>query len=60
MKVKLARIEKRLTQEELCKKARIAKSTLIKVERGDFSSLNYKKMINISRILEKDPQELFF
>ena len=60
MKVKLARIEKELTQEELCKKVGIAKSTLIKVERGDFSPLNYKKMINISKVLEKTPQELFF
>lgn len=60
MKVKLARVEKKLTQEELCRKVGIAKSTLIKVERGDFSSLNYKKMVNISKVLEKTPQELFF
>lgn len=60
MKVKLARVEKKLTQEELCKKVGIAKSTLIKVERGDFSPLTYVKIVNLSNVLGKTAQDLFF
>jgi putative transcriptional regulator len=60
MKVKLARIEKGLTQEEVCKLAKIARATLIKVERGDFSPLNYKKIVALANVLGKTPQELFF
>jgi len=60
MKVKLARVEKGLTQEELCKMAKIARATLIKVERGDFSPLTYNKIISLAGVLGKTPQELFF
>ena len=60
MKVKLERIKKQMTQEEVCKKVKISKTTLIKVERGDFSPLTYKKMISLADVLGCDAKELFF
>lgn len=60
MNVKLARIKIGLTQEELCKILKISKSTLLKIERGDFSSLRYPLMIKISEVLKLSVQELFF
>lgn len=60
MKVKLARIEKGLTQEDVCKQIKMSRATLIKIERGDFSPLNYNKIIALASILGKSPQELFF
>lgn len=60
MEVKLARVKIGMTQEEVCKKAKIARATLVKVERGDFSPLNYNKMIALAKVLDKSPKELFF
>lgn len=60
MKVKLARVEKGMTQKEVAKKAKIARATLIKVERGIYSPLTYDKIISLAEVLGKTPQELFF
>ena len=60
MKVKLERVKKQMTQAEVCKKANISRATLIKVERGDFSPLTYKKMISLADVLGCDAKELFF
>jgi DNA-binding XRE family transcriptional regulator len=60
MKVKLERVKNRMTQEEVCKKAKISRATLVKVERGDFSPLNYNKMISLANVLGCNAKDLFF
>lgn len=60
MKIKLARIEKGLTQEELCKIVKMSRATLIKIEKGDFSPLSFNKIVSLSKVLGRTPQELFF
>ncbi|WP_286315353.1 helix-turn-helix domain-containing protein [Romboutsia ilealis] len=60
MKSKLARIKKGLTQDEVCKMAKISKATLIKVERGDYSPLKYDKIVALANVLGETPEYLFF
>lgn len=60
MKVKLARVKAGMTQEEVCKKAKIARATLIKVERGDYSPLKYDKIVALANVLGETPKYLFF
>ena len=60
MKVKLERVKYQMTQEEVCKKAKISRATLVKVEKGDFSPLTYKKMISLAKVLGCDAKSLFF
>ncbi|WP_294403971.1 helix-turn-helix transcriptional regulator [uncultured Clostridium sp.] len=59
-KLKAARIEKNLNQKELCKITGIGLNTLVKLEKGDYTSLKYPVMISLSKALGKKPQELFF
>ncbi|MDZ5007263.1 helix-turn-helix domain-containing protein [Clostridium perfringens] len=59
MSIKLLRIKKGLTQEELSKDLGIARQTLIKVEKGDFSALNYEKILRIMTFFNKSFEELF-
>ncbi|HAT4114580.1 helix-turn-helix transcriptional regulator [Clostridium perfringens] len=59
MNIKLLRIKKGLTQEELSKDLGIARQTLIKVEKGDFSALNYEKILRIMTFFNKSFEELF-
>ena len=59
MNIKLLRIKKGLTQKELCEVLGISKSTLIKAERGDYSALKYKKVLNIMNFFNKNFEELF-
>lgn len=58
--IKIARIQKDLKQKELCKMVGIGINTLVKLEKGDYSSLKYPLMIKLSEILKKTPEELFF
>ena len=59
MVVKLARIKNGLTQEELAKKAHIAKSKLISVEKGCYDNLKFKEMQFLAKILGSTIEELF-
>lgn len=58
--IKVARVEKNLNQKELCSIVGIGLNTLVKLEKGDYSSLRYPVMIKLSEALGKTPQELFF
>lgn len=58
--IRIARIEKNLNQKELCRMIGIGVNTLVKIEKGDYSSLRYPIMIKLSKALGKTPQELFF
>lgn len=58
--IKVARVEKNLNQKELCNIVGIGLNTLVKLEKGDYSSLRYPVMIKLSEALGKTPQELFF
>ena len=59
MVVKLARIKNGLTQEELARKAHIAKSKLISVEKGCYGNLKFKEMQLLAEILGSTIEELF-
>lgn len=59
MNVKLARIRKRLTQEELCKLVKISKSTLVKIEKDEYD-IRLSLMKKISKALNTSVIELFF
>lgn len=58
--IKVARIQEDLTQKELCKMVEIGINTLVKLEKGDYSSLKYPLMLKLSEVLKRTPQELFF
>ncbi|HBJ1646726.1 MULTISPECIES: helix-turn-helix transcriptional regulator [unclassified Clostridium] len=58
--LKAARIQKNLNQKELCMKVGIGLNSLVKLEKGDYSTLRYPIMLKLSYVLEKTPQELFF
>lgn len=60
MKVKIARITKGLSQKELSESTGICRTILSKIENGDYSSLRYKTMIELSKALDITPQKLFF
>lgn len=58
--VKIARIQKNISQKELCKSIGIGVNSLVKLEKGDFSTLKYPVMIRLANALDKTPVELFF
>lgn len=60
MPIKLARIKQLLNQKELCELVGIGLNTLVKLEKGDYSTLRYPIMIKLSKVLNTTPQELFF
>lgn len=66
MNVKIARIKMGLTQKQLREKlikefsVGISPSTIVAMERGDFSNLNHAKMKAIAAALNSTVQELFF
>lgn len=59
MKLKLKRIEKAIKQQDFAKMLGISKTTLIKIENGNYD-IRLSLMKKISEILEIDPRELFF
>ena len=59
MNIKILRIKKGLTQEQLCKELGMSRVTLIKVERGDFSALNFEKILRAMNFFNKSFEELF-
>ena len=58
--VKFARINKQLTQEELCKLIGISRNKLSAIENGNFKTLSYELMVKLSDVLDVSIQELFF
>lgn len=60
MSVKIARIKKGMTQEQLRKAVGISPRKIVAVEKGDFSTLTFANMKAISEALEVSVQELFF
>lgn len=59
MEVKLARIRKGFTQEELCKVLRISKTTLVRIEKGNCDSIKIGLAKKISQVLETPIEKLF-
>lgn len=66
MNVKIARIKIGLTQKQLREKLineysiGISPSTIVAMERGDYSNLTHEKMKAIAATLNSTVQELFF
>lgn len=58
MTLKKARIEKKLTQEELARLTELSVSTIAKAERKNTCSL--ETAYKISKTLEKSIEEIFF
>jgi len=59
MKLKLARIEKNLTQQELADRVEVTRQTIGLIEKGDYNpTLNL--CIKIARTLEKTLDQLFW
>lgn len=58
--LKIARIQRNMTQKELCSIVGIGVNTLVKLEKGDYSTLKYPTMLKLSKALGKNLNELFF
>ena len=59
MKLKLARIEKNLTQQDLADMVQVARQTIGLIEKGKYNpSLNL--CINIAKVLNKSLDQLFW
>ena len=59
MELRIAKMRKRMTQEELAGKTGISRNLISKAENGNISKLNIEKMEKISRVLEISVRELF-
>lgn len=59
MDVKLARIKKGLTQTQLCKMLKISKTTLVKIEKGNYECIKIGLAKEIAKMLDSTVQELF-
>ncbi len=60
MELRIARMRKRMTQEELARKTGISRNLISKAENGNISKLSIEKMEKISKVLEISVRELFF
>lgn len=60
MEVKLARIKKGLTQEQLCKIVKTSPKKLVEIERGNYEKVTKGLMERIAAALDSTVQELFF
>ena len=60
MKVKIARIKKGLTQQELCKIVKASPKKLDEIERGHYEKVTKELMEKIAKALDLTVQELFF
>lgn len=59
LNLKIARLKKNLTQDELCKLANIGITTLSKLENGE-GNPSRNLMLKLSEILNTTPEYLFF
>ena len=66
MSVKIARIKAGLTQKQLRNKlineysVGISPSTIVSIEKGNYSTLNFVKMVAIAKALNSTVLDLFF
>ena len=60
MKVKIARIKKRLTQKELCKIVKTSSKKIVAIERGECDTVTIGLAKRIAKALDTTVQELFF
>jgi transcriptional regulator with XRE-family HTH domain len=58
MIIKLARVKKGFTIEELAQELKINKNTLMKYEKGDYGNIKLKTFKKMIRVLEVDQSEL--
>lgn len=58
MIIKLARIKKGLTIEQLAQLLEVNKNTLMKYEKGDYGNIKLKTLKKIIEVLEISPDEL--
>lgn len=56
--IKLLRKEKRISQEDLAREAHVARSTIIRIERGIFKSISMETLDGIARAFGLDPKVL--
>ena len=59
LNLKIARLKKNLTQDELCKLANIGRTTLSELENGE-GNPSRNLMLKLSEILNTTPEYLFF
>lgn len=59
MKLKLARVEKNLTQEELADLVQVTRQTIGLIEKGDYNP-TLKLCINIAKALDRTLDQLFW
>ena len=60
MNVKIARLKKHMTQNELCEKVGICRSFLSRIENGKDGNVTKEGMLKLASILETDVVALFF
>lgn len=60
MEVKIARIKKGLTQEELRKRIGVSPNTLVKIEKGNYDNVRIGLAKKIAKELDCTVEELFF
>ena len=60
MEVKIARIKKGLTQEQIRKQVKISPNKMTQIERGNYSNVTFDQMKKIAKILGEDARKLFF
>lgn len=56
--IRLLRKEKRISQENLAKEARVARSTIVRIERGVFKSISTETLNDIAGAFGLDPKVL--
>ena len=59
MKLKLARVEKNLTQQELADLVQVSRQTIGLIEKGDYNP-TLKLCINIAKALDRTLDQLFW
>ncbi|XZJ42384.1 helix-turn-helix transcriptional regulator [Clostridium perfringens] len=60
MKIKLKRIARGWTQEDLSKKSGVSRNTIVKLEKGDIDGIRFGIVKKIAEALDTTVQELFF
>lgn len=60
MNVKIARIKKKLTQDQVCEAVGIGRTTLSRIENGKDLNVSKEVMLKLAEILESSVMYLFF
>ena len=59
MDVKIARIKRKMKQDELCKIVGISKVTLSKIEKGNYGAVKFSIIVKIAKALDSTVEDLF-